>query len=329
MTDGNESYRIRWEGTLKSGNAVILTASDKEMMNEDIQKMKQLMGYKPQDTLGLVKGKARISENNEFNTFYNKTKKLLGETEDIDGQDAESEGQFDDADINQAAEAKKHVQGSTSTDKGTVAPKPKLGTWDKISVPHAAEAKKHIQGGVSDSKGTMAPKPKLGNFDTKKPQSPEAKKHMQGKVNENEVAQQPEELKSAKMIGDKIKSVLSPDELNFLTQAYQKGGKEMVANAIDTSFGGSTNEDTNTEPPAEGEFGMSKNEIKLRQIIDKIQSNSTVASILGVVPAAMAFGPGAAIGLGIAGLVGFLTKDAAWWKTNSHHHQAQNKYGVK
>jgi hypothetical protein len=59
MTDGNESYKIRWEGSLTEGTAVILTASDKKMVNEDVQRMKALFNYKSQDTLGLVKGKDR------------------------------------------------------------------------------------------------------------------------------------------------------------------------------------------------------------------------------------------------------------------------------
>ena len=75
MTDGNEKYEIRWEGNLTEGKAVILKASDKVLMNEDMRKMKHLMGYKSEDTLGLVKGKARIDENKKFNDIWNKSKK--------------------------------------------------------------------------------------------------------------------------------------------------------------------------------------------------------------------------------------------------------------
>ena len=51
-----------------------------------------------------------------------KTKSLL-EGEDIEDQDAPEK----DADkvVSQAPEAKKHAEGSVSTDKGTKAPKPK------------------------------------------------------------------------------------------------------------------------------------------------------------------------------------------------------------
>lgn len=180
MTDGNESYRVRWEGSLTEGKAVILMASDKKMVNEDIQKMKHLMGYKSEETLGTVKGKDRINENKAFNKIYQETKRLM-EMEDIDGQDAEKEAEFDQADISHAPEAKKHIQGSVSSDKGTKAPKPKEGYWDKISVPQAGEAKKHVQGSASSDKGTKAPKPKTGSLEDAVSHAPEAKKHVEDK----------------------------------------------------------------------------------------------------------------------------------------------------
>jgi hypothetical protein len=45
------------------GKAIILTAANKTMVNEDMENMKRLMGYKSQDTLGLSKGKTRLDEN--------------------------------------------------------------------------------------------------------------------------------------------------------------------------------------------------------------------------------------------------------------------------
>jgi len=142
MTDGNESYRIRWEGTLSEGKAVVLTAADSKLVNEDINRMKALYGYKSQDTLGLVKGNARINENAVFGDIWNKSKVLLGESEDIDSTSA-TEGDLDKA-VSSAKDAKKHIEGSTSTDKGTQAPKPKVGQWEETGTTQAPEAKKHV-----------------------------------------------------------------------------------------------------------------------------------------------------------------------------------------
>jgi hypothetical protein len=160
MTDGNETYRIRWEGNLKEGNAVVLTANDKTLVNEDIQRMKALFGYKSQDTLGVVKGNARIDENKIFGDIWNKSKVLLGESEDMEGVNA-TEGNWGDK-TKKAPEATKHVEGSTSKDKGTQAPKAKEGNPDDAKS-QAAEAKKH----VSTKKASMptTAKPKESNWD--------------------------------------------------------------------------------------------------------------------------------------------------------------------
>ena len=81
MTDGNEKYEIRWEGDINEGRAIVLSASDKNLVNEDMQKMKHLMGFKSQETLGNLKGSERINENKSFNNIWNKTKDLLNESE--------------------------------------------------------------------------------------------------------------------------------------------------------------------------------------------------------------------------------------------------------
>jgi hypothetical protein len=142
MTDGNEHYRIRWEGSINEGSAVILMASDKNLVNEDMDRMKRLMGYKSQETLGTVKGKERITENAKFNDIWNKTKKLMNEVEDNDG-DAE-EDEWQDAITSQAPEAKKHVQGSVSSSKATQATA-KTGNLEDAIKSQAPEAKKNMQ----------------------------------------------------------------------------------------------------------------------------------------------------------------------------------------
>lgn len=233
MTDGNETYRIRWEGNLSEGRAVVLTASDKKMVNEDIKRMKELFGYKSQDTLGLVKGNARINENKVFGDIWNKSKELLSE-EDIESTNAK-ESNWEET-SKKAPEATKHVQGKTSSDKGMSAPKakegdaskavsqapeskkhmangsakatdntkqrnwdevsggekmietetstPKEGHWEDTKMSQSTEAKKHVQGSASTEKGTQAPAPKQGHWeDNVKSQAAEAKKHV--KMNEN------------------------------------------------------------------------------------------------------------------------------------------------
>lgn len=179
MTDGIETYRIRWEGNLNEGKAVVLTAADNKLINEDIQRMKALFGYKSQDTLGLVKGKARIDENAAFTDVWAKTRKLMTESEEIEGQDAEKEAPFEEADVNHAPEAKKHVEGSVPTEEKKNAPNPKTGEWEKINVKHAPEAKKHVEGSVAEEKKTEAPAPKEGNWEEIKKKSSDATAHVE------------------------------------------------------------------------------------------------------------------------------------------------------
>jgi len=259
MTDGNESYRIRWEGNLSEGKAIVLTAADKNLVNEDISRMKALFGYKSQDTLGLVKGNSRINENKVFGDIWNKSRVLLGESEEIEGQKAK-EGEWEEETKSQAPEAKKHVQGSASTDKGTKAPAPKEGNWESSTkkapeatkhvsnetasfgggkpkegnwedvtggekmmeidvpapkeghwedtkVPQAADAKKYVQGSVSTDKGTQAPAPKEGHWeDTKVPQAADAKKHVHLKESEldEEIDIENEEMMDENWMGDEV-----------------------------------------------------------------------------------------------------------------------------
>lgn len=80
MTDGNETYRVKWSSLINEG--IVLTSSNKSQINEDMQKMKHLMGFKSQDTLGTVKGAARLDENKKFANILNKTKRLLNEVKD-------------------------------------------------------------------------------------------------------------------------------------------------------------------------------------------------------------------------------------------------------
>ena len=169
MTDGNETYRVRWEGNLSEGKAIILTATDKKMVTEDIARMKALFNYKSEDTLGLVKGNKRIDENAAFGDIWNKSRVLLGESETMIEKSAPKAktGDLDDA-VKVAPEAKAHVKGTASTDKGTTVAEPKTDEWEDANIPQAPEAKAHVEGTASTDKGTKAPKPKKGVWEKAK-----------------------------------------------------------------------------------------------------------------------------------------------------------------
>lgn len=63
MTDGQETYKIEWLGSLNEGKAKILEANSKDFVNEDLNKIKHLMGYDSKSTLGVLDSSARIYEN--------------------------------------------------------------------------------------------------------------------------------------------------------------------------------------------------------------------------------------------------------------------------
>jgi len=55
ITDGDTSYRLIWEGDDKSGEAVIKNFKNKELVKEDIDKMKYLWGFKSTDSISTKK----------------------------------------------------------------------------------------------------------------------------------------------------------------------------------------------------------------------------------------------------------------------------------
>lgn len=76
MTDGNENYEVRWEGSLNEGKAVVLKSSEENLINEDMKRMKELFNFDSRNTLGTLKGKDRLNEDNQFSTIWNKTKNI-------------------------------------------------------------------------------------------------------------------------------------------------------------------------------------------------------------------------------------------------------------
>lgn len=50
MTDGNDTYKVRWDEPLNEGT--VLSYKNKSMINEDTDKMKKLFNYKYSDSMG-------------------------------------------------------------------------------------------------------------------------------------------------------------------------------------------------------------------------------------------------------------------------------------
>jgi hypothetical protein len=87
MTDGQESYKIKWVGSLSEGRAVIIEADSTELVKEDYNKIKHLMGYKSETTLGSLDGNARISENEVMKTRVNLLSESICDVEVNEGKE--------------------------------------------------------------------------------------------------------------------------------------------------------------------------------------------------------------------------------------------------
>jgi len=76
MTDGNQTIKVRWEGSLTEGTAVALISNNKSLINEDINYIKHLMGYKTSNKIGTHNGEGRLMENKKFIDMMNNVKTL-------------------------------------------------------------------------------------------------------------------------------------------------------------------------------------------------------------------------------------------------------------
>lgn len=88
MTDNKESYKIKWD----AGKAIVLEADSPKLVSEDFSKIKHLMGYKAETTLGTLDGKARVDENEVMRASVNV---LTENVKDYDG-DGEIESSEDE-----------------------------------------------------------------------------------------------------------------------------------------------------------------------------------------------------------------------------------------
>lgn len=96
MTDGNERYKVRWEGDKKNGKPVILEGENRQKVNEDTKRMKNLMGYDPKERFeNPIKGEKKVEESHgKFNEMLDKTKKVI-EEEKKKSEKIESYNQLD------------------------------------------------------------------------------------------------------------------------------------------------------------------------------------------------------------------------------------------
>ena len=129
-----------------------------------------------------------------------------------------------------------------------------------------------------------------------------------------------------------LNDILKPSEIEFLKQKFEEEGKEGFKDEVVVAI-----EDVKSaedgELSEEDTEDMSDDEYKLRSIIHKIMERGTGLAALGILPAAMMGAPAVAGGLGIAALVGMISKDAAFWKRGGsdkyqtgHHYGAQRKH---
>jgi len=58
ITDGENTYKLIWEGDIETGEPVITNISNINLVNEDIEKMKYLWGFKPKEEKKIVKEEA-------------------------------------------------------------------------------------------------------------------------------------------------------------------------------------------------------------------------------------------------------------------------------
>lgn len=85
ITDGENTYRLIWEGDSKNGEAVITNFKNNQLVSEDIQKMKHLWGFKSSDSISTKKN---ITESGE-DAFKRMLKLMKEEVEEVETEEEE------------------------------------------------------------------------------------------------------------------------------------------------------------------------------------------------------------------------------------------------
>lgn len=84
ITDKNETYKVRWEGNLNEGQAVVLSYENKEILSEEFTKMNELMDYSPKKAMGIATKNERLKADEVLFEMMETFKKgnLLKESEE-------------------------------------------------------------------------------------------------------------------------------------------------------------------------------------------------------------------------------------------------------
>jgi len=143
------------------------------------------------------------------------------------------------------------------------------------------------------------------------------------------------DLETAK---EELKNTISPSDIKFLNDLMRREGKDeledMLINTLSQIEGDNEDdfEEVNMLEDFEKKYGMSEKEMKLRGTLDKIVQNTSLIAALGIVPAAMFIGGGAALAAGIISMLGVTLKDSAFFKRggydkyqSGHNYKASDK----
>ena len=85
ITDGENTYRLIWEGDSKNGEAVITHHKNSTLVKEDIEKMKKLWGFKSSDSISTKKN---ITESGE-DAFKRMLKLVKENVEEVETEEEE------------------------------------------------------------------------------------------------------------------------------------------------------------------------------------------------------------------------------------------------
>ena len=71
MTDGNQTFKVRWDDSINEGT--VLSYNNKNMINEDMNKMKKLFNYTYEDSMSKTNNYGE--ESNNFKRLFESSKK--------------------------------------------------------------------------------------------------------------------------------------------------------------------------------------------------------------------------------------------------------------